>query len=664
MNRNLKAIILVALCQVFCLAEGYAWRGQYGMKNASECNSMPELFIKGRYLMAKDRNGNDSIVNMHGMGQTYSPYFNGYGWCKNSDGSVNWGAQYDYAACLSWSKKQITNMWKKGWKTNWLRLHMDPHWSNKGGTQTGGGGESDITAFNFENFKYYFENLFLPMAEWVIKYHNHYVVMRPPGVCPQDLKPGDEYQQYLIKVWTYVASHEKVKNNPYIMFELANEPVNMWDGSQYTNGWSFNSYKYHTEYFQAVVDAIRGTGFKGILWIPGLCWQQNYQGFVTYPIKDDNYGFAVHCYPGWYGSDSEADGGSVEQGIVTKGNTYSDFQSGWSNSIDGVAAQHPILVTEMDWAPKAFGNSWGKATTGFLGGTGFGANFKYIMDKTGNVSWMLFTDPDKLAQYDDTKELSETNLTRLLTLNSQKPSDNAYYSWAYKAEYEKLGLEALLTSEDACPRMCFRWFNEYADPNWKFDEEALRDKNFFFLDTNIGLNPDLKNEGICAKQTNGTHLLSTSKYGYLGWKFPGGIDISAYKYLVVKYGKTPSGSWMIRIHDEDAYTSNVPFVQTISTSDTKSVVNIQTMQDTKKEALNTKDIRVIGFYSTGGKELNISEVYLTNSSDYSKDETSVNLIESAEATTANAPMFNLAGQRVVNAQHGQIYIQNGKKIVY
>ncbi len=54
-----------------------------------------------------------------------------------------------------------------------------------------------------------------------------YVVMRPPGVCPEKIAVGDEYNQYLIKVWTHVAQHPKLKNHPNIMFELANEPINI-----------------------------------------------------------------------------------------------------------------------------------------------------------------------------------------------------------------------------------------------------------------------------------------------------------------------------------------------------------------------------------------------------------------------------------------------------
>ena len=46
----------------------------------------------------------------------------------------------------------------------------------------------------------------------------------------------------------------------------------------------------------------------------------------------------------------------------------------------------PIMVTEMDWALSKYNSSWGKGITGTAGAEGFGANFKYIADNSGNVS--------------------------------------------------------------------------------------------------------------------------------------------------------------------------------------------------------------------------------------------------------------------------------------
>ena len=58
------------------------------------------------------------------------------------------------------------------------------------------------------------------------------------------------------------------------------------------------------DFFQPVVDEIRATGFKGIIWVPGSGYQSNYVGYSKYPITDteNNFSYAVHVYSGWYGN--------------------------------------------------------------------------------------------------------------------------------------------------------------------------------------------------------------------------------------------------------------------------------------------------------------------------------------------------------------------------
>ncbi len=589
---------------------------------------MPELYIKGRYLMAKDMNGNDSIVNLHGFGQTYSPYFNGYAWCKDANGNVkwDWDSQHNASKCTYWNKTQIGSMLKKGWKVNWIRIHMDPHWSNKQGIKTNG--ESDISAFDSVMFKKNFDAVFLQMAQYAIR-HGLYVVMRPPGVCPQEIKIGDDYQKYLIWVWKYVANHKSVKNNPHIMFELANEPVRiLGDDGKYTH-YSESSMKNCTKYFQTIVDAIRSTGAHNILWVPGLCWQQNYQGYAKYPIKDDNFGYAVHCYPGWYGSDAEVE--SVEQGVVTKGNTYADFQAGWSASIDNVAKKNPILVTEMDWAPKKYNSSWGKASTGELGGVGFGANFRYIMDKTGNVSWMLFTDADKLAKYDDAAPDGDT----------------------------------FLTSPDACPRFCYRAFLEYAKPDWAF-EDVLSDNLFMFPGTSSIFSPSIWETGTLIKNADGTRTLTTGQYGFGGWKFADGLDMSGYKYLVLNLAAKPaSNQWSLRLFDENNYWGD-PYMKSVNTS-TRVVVTLASMKSNKAgKKLDASHIYILGLWSPGGTPIKIKSIYLTNNSDYSEEASGIgspSIDEEEVSLFHRNVMFNLQGQQVKSVRKGQMYILNGKKYI-
>lgn len=253
-----------------------------------------------------------------------------------------------------------------------------------------------------------------------------YVVMRPPGVCPERIDLNDSYHQYLKQVWGYVSNHEFVKNNSDIMFELANEPVNVCG-----DHWQPAANKADaTKFFQEVIDVIRNNGAKAnVIWVPGQCWQQNYQGYVAHPIKDNNFGFAVHCYPGWYGSDSEGDTGEGG-GVATKG--YGEFKAGWDDLVGCVAKTNPIMVTEIDWAPAHYKHTWGKGITGTAGGMGFGANFKKIADESGNVSWLYFTTTSEdLANF------------------KEEPGTEGSYTF--------------LNDPEACPWQMYHWFKEYAE---------------------------------------------------------------------------------------------------------------------------------------------------------------------------------------------------------
>ena len=373
--------------------------------------SMPELCVDGRYLV--DADGNK--VNLHGFAQTYSPWFNERG--------TKW-SNYDVNACLRYNMQKIDEILAAGWKMNFLRLHMDPYWSNRPGASVSG--ENDISAFDFDRFCKYLDAVFVPMAEYAIS-KGLYVVMRPPGVCPQTIAVGDSYHKYLKKVWSHVAGHERLKNNHHVMFELANEPINI-KGTDGTVGSStqpqFDSLK---TFFQEIVDAMRAKGCNNILWIPGLAYQSNYNGYAVNPIEGDNIGYAAHAYPGWFGSDAEEP--SQELGGVMGGG-YEGFRDGWQKQISPVADFAPLMITEMDWAPAKYDSSWGKSITGEAYGTGFGANFKCIADRSGNVRWLLFTGAELLAKFKDI------------------PGTPGAYTF--------------LNDPEACPWPVYHWYQDYA----------------------------------------------------------------------------------------------------------------------------------------------------------------------------------------------------------
>ncbi|MCK3684701.1 family 43 glycosylhydrolase [Maribellus sp. YY47] len=377
----------------------------------------PKLHVEGRDL--KDPHGN--TVVLHGFAQTYSPWFNERGQYWNN---------YDVTGCLNYNQGLIDKILNAGWKMNFLRLHMDPYWSNAPGCTPDG--HELPNCFDEVRFKKYLDEVFVPMAEYAVS-KGLYVVMRPPGVSPEVIGVDDEYNyaEYLLKVWDIVSSHPKIKSNNAIMFELANEPVRikLADGSEGSNTQAhFDVLK---AIFQPIVNKIRENGFHNVLWIPGSGYQSQYKGYAINPIEGENIGYAIHVYPGWFGS---ADG-------------YEVFKKEWDENITPVADFAPIMVTEMDWAPEEYNSSWGKSTTGVAGGDGFGANFKKITDDAGNVSWLLFTSPDLLAQFSDTP-----------------PAEGEEYTF--------------LNDPEACPWPVFHWFQDYAEsqyPRPDFEYQSTSD---------------------------------------------------------------------------------------------------------------------------------------------------------------------------------------------
>lgn len=411
MRKHFTLYFIVGL-MLLAAAELKAWEGM----------PTPRLKVDGRYL--KDTHGN--IVNLHGFAQTYSPWFNERG--------TKWH-NYDVSGCLTYNQGLIDDILDVGWKMSFIRLHMDPYWSNTPGCQPDG--HELPNCFNETRFNKYLDEVFIPMAEYAIS-KGMYVVMRPPGVSPEVIGVEDDYNyaQYLFNIWDIVSKHPRIKDREEIMFELANEPVRirLADGSEGANTQAhFDVLK---EIFQPIVNRIRDNGFQNVLWIPGSGYQAHYKGFAVNPIEGDNIGYAVHVYPGWFGS---ADG-------------YDVFKREWDKQVKPIADLAPILITEMDWAPAHYESSWGKGVTGTAGAEGFGANFKEIMDETGNVGWLLFTDANLLAKFNPVAPLPDEPYT-------------------------------FLNDPEACPWPVYHWYLDYAElyeprPDFEYIAELPTNDNF------------------------------------------------------------------------------------------------------------------------------------------------------------------------------------------
>ena len=349
-------------------------------------DNLPDLHVEGKNLV--DSEG--KTVVLHGVMDTPNRYFNGNRW-----GTGGYSVS-DVKPCLDYFEKMFTAITdkEKGAYCTVFRLHMDPCWTNynaPAGTQ-----ENNIQYFSENRYKTFLSKLYVKLVEKALA-HGLYVIVRPPGVCPQNIKVGDEYQAYLKKVWKLFASNATIqKNAGQVSIELANEPINVL----LANG-SKSDMALH-DFFQPVVDEIRATGFKGIIWVPGSGYQSNYVGYSKYPITDteNNFSYAVHVYSGWYGN------------MTDKNCDHNTFIKNFQAQVPMVTSK-PIMVTEIDWSPedpdkKSEGhyNEWGQWTQPNLGSwatastSKWGLAWKAVHDHFGNIG-MTLTHPQEYYDIDE-----------------------------------------------------------------------------------------------------------------------------------------------------------------------------------------------------------------------------------------------------------------------
>ena len=374
---------------------------------------LPNLHTEGKWLA--DTHGNHVVL--HGVMDTPSAWFN----------NGRWGWSYDNAGrlrCIEYFEKLFVGLEEA--KCNVFRLHMDPAWTNDPNKQSDGkeGGEADISRFSAGRLNTYLRTLYYPIAQKAMN-HGMYVVVRPPGVCPGDLKVGDYYQNYLMTVWDLFSRNDSIKKHAgQISIELANEPVNL------KNADGQEDVKALHDYFQPIVDKIRANGFTGIIWVPGTGWQANYQSYATYPIEGYNIGYAVHDYCGWYGCSDDT---------PSPENKINQFHKQVP-----VVDTNPIIITEVDWSPKKPGTGhynehgdWVESNYGTwaTGSTSkWGKAFKAMLDHYGNIS-MTLSGTSCLIDVDT-----------LLEKKKVVPAFGGY--------------------EEACGKACMDWYAEYYKQDW------------------------------------------------------------------------------------------------------------------------------------------------------------------------------------------------------
>ena len=668
---------------------------------------LPTLQVEGKWLT--DMHGNHVVL--HGVMDTPSAWFN----------SGRWGWSYDDAGrkrCLDYFEKVFTGLEQA--KCDVFRLHLEPAWTNDPNKQSDGKeqGEADISRFSESRLRNYLRTLYMPLAQKAMN-HGMYVVVRPPGVCPQNLKVGDYYQDYLMTVWDIFTQNDTVKKYAgQISIELANEPVNLKDKYGQTSNRALH------DYFQPIVDKIRENGFTGIIWVPGTGWQSHYEDYAKYPIEGYNIGYAVHDYAGWYGCSDETPNAQ---------NKIKQFLSQVP-----VVNTNPVIITEVDWSPYKPGTghynehgqwvesnygTWATAST-----SKWGKAFKAVLDHYGNIS-MTLSGTDCLI-----------DVEQLLKDGSVVPAFG--------------GLE------EACGKACMDWYAEYYNVDWPHADDEIgsershtvnqlalmNDSAVVMVGTSITLPlmatfetgrienvatkatyeidqtdvveikngimsalrgghaqvkatytdifgntvstafpvevryflfnekyVDISIGGASGVYNENNHAMRPAANGQIGWIYNKPADMSGYKYLVVKLREPQTCDAHLNIYTDanmkNGYTSE-PFgsetLIAIDLADTR-----YTTGPKQGELLDTKNVHIVSFSGSGSGYMIVTDVYLTNSGDYSPETTIVNQATVGQMTHA-VSVYTLSGQlvrRAANHQqalenlHSGIYIIDGRKYV-
>lgn len=389
---------------------------------------LPSLHVEGKWLM--DTHGNKVVL--HGVMDTPNMYFNGWRWGSPWDGTNTNYNSTGATKCKNYFEKLFTGLEQA--KCNVFRLHLDPAWTNdpsssyvyegSKGQASDASGEADIKKFNPTRLKTFLTSLYWPLIQKAMN-HGMYVVVRPPGVCPGNLKVGDYYQDYLMTVWDIFSKNDSIKKySGQISIELANEPVSLKNADGQDDAAALH------DYFQPIVDKIRSNGFSGIIWAPGTGWQSSYTSYVTHPIEGYNIGYAVHDYCGWYGSSDNTPDPATK--IAQFGKQVP------------VVETAPVIITEVDWSPAKEGTGhynehgeWVEANYGTwaTGSTSkWGKAFKACLDHYGNISMTLSGTACLL------------DVDTLLKKGKVVPAFDGY--------------------EEACGKACMDWYAEYYYENF------------------------------------------------------------------------------------------------------------------------------------------------------------------------------------------------------
>jgi endoglucanase len=175
-------------------------------------------------------------------------------------------------------------------------------------------------------------------------------------------------------------------------------------------------------------------------------------------------------------------------------------------------------------------------------------------------------------------------------------------------------------------------------------------------------NPDIFGNGTFNETT---HTLITGQWGFGGWWYNNGLNLSGYKYLVAQLGADNKSSISFRVFDENNYWSGA--AEYNFGTKRQVVVTLSNMVKAGKTTkLDPSHIYIVGFWSSGNSPIVIKNVFLSNSAEYGPTNSIKEISDLNQNENEVVDVFTIMGVRMrsqVKREHATDGLPNGVYIV-
>ena len=188
-----------------------------------------------------------------------------------------------------------------------------------------------------------------------------------------------------------------------------------------------------------------------------------------------------------------------------------------------------------------------------------------------------------------------------------------------------------------------------------------------FITTNVvGQGSYRKNATTC--------VFKPGSNGQVGWVYPEGIDLSAYKYLVVKLNQKQTADAKLNIYTSNKVNGACHTTPAFGT-ELQIVVDLKNAKNTsntlKNRPLSTEHVYMITFTGNGTGTIVMKDIYVTNNDDYSRMDPSSGISDISMIADDTVSVYTLTGTMLrhrvprTEATRGLpagIYVVGGRKI--